>query len=159
MWLWPSTPRSLSARWIAYNAEAFLLSVCAVIPCQNTRNTAFVLIRPPPACGDGRKLTVWTVQIKESQETADAPGGHEGERPLGAQSHQVHERHIGQSHQQKSNTHHWIALRKEGWVGSPTANLPPLRGWPPFPHQHRALPIITEIILTEHRVRRPMVRP
>ena len=84
MWLWPSTPRSLSARWIAYNAEASLLSVCAVIPCQNTRNTAFVLISPPPACGNGRKLTVWTVQIKESQETADAPGVHEGARPLGA---------------------------------------------------------------------------
>ena len=60
------------------------MSVCAVIPCQNKRNTAFVLIRPPPACGDGRKLTVWTVQIKESQETADAPGVHEEERPLGA---------------------------------------------------------------------------
>ena len=84
MWLWPSTPRSVSARWIAYNAEAFLLSVCAVIPCQNTRNAAFVLISPLPACSNGRKLTVWTVQIKESQETADAPGVHEGERPLGA---------------------------------------------------------------------------
>ena len=33
---------------------------------------------------------------------------------LGPESHQVHERHIGQSHQQKSNTHHWIALKKEG---------------------------------------------
>ena len=36
---------------------------------------------------------------------------------LGPESHQVHERHIGQSHQQKSNTHHWIALKKEGGGG------------------------------------------
>ena len=159
MWIWPSTPRQLSDRWIAYNAEAFLLSVCAVIPCQNTRNADFVLISPPPACGNGRKLTVWTVQIKESQETADAPGVHEGERPLGAQSHQVHKRHIGQSHQQKSNTRHWLALKKEGGVGSPTANLPPLRGWPPFPHQHRALPITSKIHFTELQVLHPMVPP
>ena len=47
---------------------------------------------------------------------------------LGPESHQVHERHIGQSHQQKSNTRHWLALKKEGGVGSPTANLPPLKG-------------------------------
>ena len=57
---------------------------------------------------------------------------------LGPESHQVHERHIGQSHQQKSNTHHWIALKKAGWVGSPTATLPPLEG-------RQALHISTEI--------------
>ena len=47
MWLWPSTPRALSDQWIAYDAEVFLLSVCAVFPCQNTRNAAFVVIAPP----------------------------------------------------------------------------------------------------------------
>ena len=78
---------------------------------------------------------------------------------LGPESHQVHERHIGQSHQQKSNTNHWIALRKEGWVGAPTAILPPLTGWPPFPHQHRALPITSEIHFTGLQVLHPMVPP
>ena len=78
---------------------------------------------------------------------------------LGPESHQVHERHIGQSHQHKSNTHRWIALRKERCVGSATANLPPLRGLPPFPHQHRALPITSETHFTELQVLYPMVPP
>jgi len=39
---------------------------------------------------------------------------------LGPESHQVHERHIGQSHHQKSNTRHWLALKKEGGWGGVT---------------------------------------
>ena len=153
MWIWPSTPRSLSDRWIAYNAEAFLLSVCAVFPCQNTRNAAFVVISPPPRLLQWERAHHLDGTDKASQGTADAAGIHEGEPPLGysrvircMNSTQVNPIN------EPAHTHYWTALRKEGWVGSPTATLPPLGGSPPSPHQHSAQPITCEIIFKEPRV-------
>ena len=84
---------------------------------------------------------------KASQGTADAAGIHEGEPPLGysrvircMNSTQVNPIN------EPAHTHYWTALRKEGWVGSPTATLPPLGGSPPSPHQHSDQPITGKII-------------
>ena len=80
---------------------------------------------------------------------------------LGPESHQVHERHIGQSHQQKKQYPSLACPqeRRGGWGGVTRRQLATSKRWLPFPHQHRALPITSEIHFTELQVLHPMVPP
>ena len=117
MWLWPSTPRALSDQWIAYDAEVFLLSVCAVFPCQNTRNAAFVVISPPGAAM-GESSPFERYRIQASERTADAAGVHEGEPPLGySRVIRCMNSTLVNPINEPTHNHHWLALRKEGFVG------------------------------------------
>ena len=85
--------------------------------------------------------------MKESQGTADAAGIHEGEPPLGySRIIRCMKSTLVNPINEPTHTHYLIALRKAGWVGSPTASLPPLEGSPPSPHQHSDQPITSEII-------------
>ena len=47
------------------------------------KGRSFCVDQANPGCCNGRKLSIWTVQIKASQGTAGAAGVHEGEPPLG----------------------------------------------------------------------------
>ena len=122
------------------------MSVCAVFPCQHARNAAVVVISLP-------RLLQWERAHhldgtdKASQGTADAAGVHEGEPPLGySRVIRCMNRTLVNPINEPTHTHYWIALRKAGWVGSPTANFPPLGGSPPSPHQPSDQPITGKII-------------
>ena len=117
------------------------------ISLSKRRGRSICVDQPNPGCSSGRKLSIWTVQIKASQGTADAAGVHEGEPPLGySRVIRCMNSTLVNPINEPTHTHYWIALRKAGWVGSPTAALPPLGGSPPSPHQHSDQPITGKII-------------
>ena len=133
------------------------MSVCAVFPCQSTRDTMVVLISPAGCTGG--KLTNWAVQQKVNQGMANAAGLHEGEPPLG---YSIVIRCMSSTLVNPINEPPIpiTGLPSGGrgiGVGSPTATLPLLISSPPSSRQHSTQPITREKLSMELQVLYPVI--